>query len=62
MTQQHDNYKNPCVVTITKLHQGNYDYDYYTLQYQDESYTLTGTLEDIINELSEHMDNMKGDK
>lgn len=61
MTQQHDNYKNPCVVTIRKRHNSSYDYDFYTLQYDDEDYALTGTLEDIINELSEHMDNMKGE-
>lgn len=61
MAQKHDNYTNPCVVTIRKRHNKSYDYDFYTLQYADEDYALTGTLEDIINELSEHMDNMKGE-
>lgn len=58
MVQQHDNYKNPCVVTIEKTHQGNYDYDYYKLSYDNEDWCLYGTLEDVVAELQEHMDNM----
>lgn len=61
MTQRHDDYANPCVVTITKRHQCNYIYDFYELTYSDEDWTLVGTKEDVIKELSEHMDNMKGE-
>lgn len=61
MAQKHDDYANPCVVTITKRHQRDYDYDFYELTYEDEGWTLMGMKEDVIKELSEHMDNMKGE-
>lgn len=55
-----DNYKNPCVLTITKHTQKQYDYDFYTLRYENEGeeWELYGLAEDILAELGEHMNNM----
>lgn len=57
MTQQHDNYDNPCRVTIYKG-QGE---DAWTLRYEDEGYEYYCDKKELLNELSEHMDNMKGE-
>lgn len=56
MTQQHTDYDNPCRVTIYK---GEGE-DAWTLRYEDEGYEYYCTQEELLNELSEHMDNMKG--
>ena len=56
---KHDNYNNPCVIKITKLHQKQYDYDYYVLSYEDEDWELTATEEELFEELAEHLELMK---
>lgn len=50
--KQHDNYKNPCELTIYKGKDGNY-----TLRYEngDEYYC---SKEELLTELDEHMENM----
>lgn len=58
MTQQHDNYDNPCRVTIYK---GKGE-DTWTLRYEDEGYEYYCNQEELLTELSEHMVNMKGNK
>lgn len=57
MTQQHDNYDNPCRVTIYK---GKGE-DIWTLRYEDEGYEYYCDKKELLTELSEHMDNMKGE-
>lgn len=57
MTQQHDNYDNPCRVTIYKV-KGE---DNWILRYEDEDYEYYCNQEELLTELSEHMDNMKGE-
>lgn len=54
---KHDNYDRVANIRLEKHKQRQYGYTYYTLNYGD--YELYGTKEDIINELSEHMDNME---
>lgn len=53
---KHDDYENPCGMTITKHKNG-----FYTLKYISENFEMWGTKDDILNELGEHLDNMKGD-
>lgn len=57
MAQQHDNYDNPCRVTIYKV-KGE---DNWILRYEDEGYDYYCNQEELLTELSEHMDNMKGE-
>lgn len=57
MTQQNDDYDNPCRVTIYK---GKGE-DTWTLRYEDEGYEYYCNQEELLTELSEHMDNMKGE-
>ena len=57
MTQRHDNYNNPCRITIRKCKGENN----WTLLYEDEGYEYYCTQEELLAELSEHMDNMKGE-
>lgn len=58
---KHTNYTNPCRITITKKHQKNYDYDYYVLKYIDDGYEYYCSQEELLAELSEHMDNMRSE-
>lgn len=52
-----DDYDSVCKLQITK-HNDNA----YTLEYLDENnYTLYGTKTDTLQEIAEHLDNMKGD-
>lgn len=57
MTQQHDNYGNSCRMTIYKGKGG----DTWILRYEDEGYEYYCNQEELLTELSEHMDNMKGE-
>lgn len=58
MAQQHDNYDNPCRVTIRKC-KGE---DAWILRYEDEGYEYYCNQEELLTELSEHMDNMRGEE
>lgn len=55
---KHTNYKNPCIIKITKLHQDQFDYDYYRISYEDEDWELTATKDELLEEISEHLDNI----
>lgn len=58
---KHNNYANPCVATIYKR-QGLDGEDIYVLSYQDEEWELTATKDEVLEELSEHLELMrKGD-
>lgn len=52
---KHDNYKNPVIITIYKNRDitGN---DYYTLRYDDEEWEFDASKEEILEEISEHLE------
>ena len=56
---KHDNYNVVANITIVKADTEMYK-GFYTLRYNNdgEEWELFGTKEEILNELSEHMDNM----
>lgn len=56
---KHSNYDIVANITIIKADAEMYK-DFYTLRYNNkgEEWELFGTKEEILNELSEHMDNM----
>ena len=58
---EHDNYDKVANITITKADAEMYK-GFYTLRYNNdgEEYELYGTKNEILEELSEHLDNMKG--
>ena len=47
-------YKNPCIITITKLPNG-----LYKLSYDDEDWEFLCSKPEAIEEITEHLDNMK---
>lgn len=51
---KHDNYKSVATITLEKTENGQY-----MLSYDDESWTLWADKDEILEELGEHMDNMK---
>lgn len=58
---KHDNYDNPCVITITKkCHIGGGCY--YSLKYEQEDYEFICSKDELLAELGEHLDNMKSER
>ena len=51
---KHDNYDNPCHITISKHEED----DLYTLRYEDEDYEYLCSKEELLEELSEHLNLM----
>lgn len=51
---KHDNYKNPAIITIRKTYIGGEEN--YQLSYDDEDWGLCGSKEEILEEISEHLD------
>ena len=47
---KHSDYSNPCEIRVTKL-----DDDVYRLQYSDENFELVGMLDDVVDEIKEHL-------
>ena len=52
---KHDNFENPCRITIFKGKGDNY-----TLRYEDEGYEFYCSKVELLEELAEHLTNMKG--
>lgn len=50
---KHNNYDNPAEITIVRL-----DEDHFDLAYGEEDWSLIGTKDEVLEELSEHMDLM----
>lgn len=60
---KHDNYDSTAGITLVKANTRKYEgmSDFFSLRYNNggEEWELYGTKEEILEELSEHMDNMK---
>lgn len=60
---KHDNYDSTASITLVKANTRKYEgmADFFSLRYNNEGeeWELYGTKEEILEELSEHMDNMK---
>ena len=54
---KHSNYKSTAVVTIKKVKFG--DDDCYELSYDDDQWSLSASKDEILEELSEHLELMR---
>lgn len=52
---KHTDYDNPCHIVIFKHRQNGA----YTLRYEDENYELYCTKDELLEELGEHLENMR---
>lgn len=53
---KHDNYDNPCKITLYKKPDGDY-----LLRYDSENYELLCSEEELLEEIQEHINLMKGE-